>query len=100
MPFFKKKIIMPLARLVNKIFFNLNLSDPQSGFRVMTISAAKELDWQQDRMAHCSEILFLAHKRGLNIAEIPITVIYNDFGQRLGGGFKILKELLLGKLIY
>ncbi|MFH1413014.1 MAG: glycosyltransferase family 2 protein [bacterium] len=99
MPRFKKHVIMPLAKLVNKIFLNVNLTDPQSGFRAMTIEAAKKLNWQQDGMAHCSEILLLAHKRKLKITEVPITIIYKNFGQKLSGGVRIIKDLIIAKLI-
>lgn len=98
MPVLKKHIIMPLARLVNRLFFNIRLSDPQSGFRAFNRQAANQLDWQQDRMAHCSEILVSAHQTGLAIREVPITVVYNDFGQRFSGGFKILRDLFLAKM--
>lgn len=98
-PFFKRKVIMPLAKLVNRIFLNINMTDPQSGFRAMSAQAARRLDWRQDRMAHCSEILAEAAASGLKIKEVPITVIYRGFGQRLGSGIKILKELLMGALI-
>jgi len=99
MPAFKKKIIMPLARLVNRFFLNVRLTDPQSGFRAMSLSAAKKFTWHQDGMAHASEILFAVNQAKLRIKEVPIKVTYHDFGQRLSGGLKIIKDLLLSKLI-
>lgn len=98
-PFVKKNAILPLAKFVNRIFFGIKMTDPQSGFRAMSAHAAKQIDWQQDRMAHCSEILFTANKSGLKIKEVPITIIYYSFGQRFSGGFKILKDLFLARLI-
>jgi len=98
MPEFKKKFIMPLARFINKYVFRINLTDPQSGFRALGPLALQEIDWRQDRMAHCSEILVAAHRSGLTIAEVPITVIYHEFGQKIGGGLKILRDLFLSKL--
>lgn len=98
MPAFKKGIIMPLAHFINRVFFNIKMTDPQSGFRAFSSRAAKHLDWQQDRMAHCSEILVTAHASGLPIVEVPITVLYPNFGQKLGGGFKILYDMFIAKL--
>ncbi|MCX6792979.1 MAG: glycosyltransferase family 2 protein [Candidatus Falkowbacteria bacterium] len=98
MPGFKKKVIMPLARLVNRVFLNIKLSDPQSGFRAFSRRAAEKIDWSQDRMAHCSEILVVAHRSDLPLTEVPITVLYHDFGQRFSGGFKILRDLFLAKM--
>lgn len=99
MPFFKKYIIMPLAKAVNKIFFNINLTDPQSGFRAMSGEAARKISWQQDRMAHCSEIMFEIKKNNFKVKEAPITVIYHNFGQNFFGGLKILKDLFIAMLV-
>lgn len=99
MPWLKKRIIMPVARHINKLLWGINTTDPQSGFRAMTASAGKQILWEQDRMAHCSEILARAFAHKLRIKEVPITVIYHDFGQKLSGGFKIIKEMFLGYLI-
>jgi glycosyltransferase involved in cell wall biosynthesis len=99
MPFLKKGLIMPLARAVNRIFFQISLTDPQSGFRAMTAGAARQIDWQQDRMAHCSEIMLAVKKSNLAVAEAPIRVIYHHFGQSFFAGFKILKDLFMAMLI-
>ena len=98
MPKTKRYLIMPLARLVNRIFLGVRLTDPQSGLRAFNAEAGRRLNWQEDRMAHCSEILGLSIERGLRIKEVPMTVIYHDFGQRLTGGFKIIKDLFFNKL--
>ncbi|MDD4901041.1 MAG: glycosyltransferase family 2 protein [Patescibacteria group bacterium] len=99
MPFVKKYFIMPLARAVNGIFFKIDLTDPQSGFRAMTASAARKISWQQDRMAHCSEIMLMVKKNNLPVAEVPIKVIYRNFGQNFLGGFRILKDLFIAMLV-
>lgn len=98
-PLFKYYIILPLARLVNRLFFKVNFTDPQSGFRAMTSSAFTQIDWSQDRMAHCSEILAEVKRYNFKIVEVPIKVVYHNFGQRFSDGIKILKDLFLGSLI-
>ena len=50
-------------------------------------------------MSHNTEIVAQIKKHNLNFKEVPVTVIYNEFGQGIGGGFKIIKELILGRLI-
>lgn len=95
-PWFKKHVILGLAKIVNRVFLGINLTDPQSGFRAFSREAAEKLNWQQDKMAHCSEIMRLAFKNKLRAQEAPITIIYRNFGQRFSGGFKILEEFFLG----
>lgn len=99
MPKFKRAVIMPLARLVNRIFLNVRLTDPQCGFRALSRSGAEKIRWYQDGMAHCSEILYAAGRSGLRLKEVPVTVIYHRYGQRFWGGVKILKDLFLARLI-
>jgi glycosyltransferase involved in cell wall biosynthesis len=98
LPAFKKYIIMPIARWINAVFFKIKLTDPQSGFRAFSRQAALLVDWQQDRMAHCNEILINAHQQPLRIREVPITVIYHEFGQKFSGGIMILRDLFLASL--
>jgi glycosyltransferase involved in cell wall biosynthesis len=98
LPSLKRYVIMPLARLINNLFFNIRLTDPQSGFRAMNRKAAELIHWEQDRMAHCNEILIEAHRQPLRIVEVPITVLYEHFGQRFSGGIKILRDLFFARL--
>lgn len=98
MPKFKKNIIMPLAKVFNFIFFGIKTSDPQSGFRAMNKEVAEKIKIENNRMAHCTEILGKAHKYHFKIKEVPITVIYNDFGQKFSGSFRIIKDLFLKKI--
>jgi glycosyltransferase involved in cell wall biosynthesis len=98
MPRFKKYFIMPLARFINRVFFGVNLTDPQSGFRAMTAAVAEKIKIENDGMAHCNEILIKSFYHKFRVQEVPITVIYHDFGQKFGGGFRIIKDLIYKKI--
>ena len=97
-PLGKRFLLMPLARIINDLLFGVRLSDPQSGFRAFTASVGHQLYWRQDRMAHASELLALMVRGHWRIQEVPITVIYHEFGQGFFGGLKILKDLFLKRL--
>lgn len=99
MPFMKKYIIMPIARIINNIFFNIKLTDPQNGFRALSARAAEKIKIEQSDWAHCSEILAKVFAYNLKYKEIPVTVNYSRFGRNFSSGFKIIKDLLIGKLI-
>lgn len=75
-------------------------TDPQSGLRAMTGAAARAIDFRQDRMAHCSEILRLVARSGLRAEEVPVRVRYTADtlakGQKAGDAFKIVWQLFLG----
>jgi glycosyltransferase involved in cell wall biosynthesis len=99
LPPLKEKFFIPIARLVNFLLFSAVLTDPQSGFRAATRAAWEKIPIRQDGMAHCSEIIAKIFKNKLRVVEAPIIVHYNDFGQRFGGGVRIVKDLLLAKLM-
>lgn len=99
LPKMKKNIIMPLARLANKLFFNINLSDPQSGFRALNKEAVQKIKIENDGMAHCSEILYQIFKNNIKVKEVPITVTYHEYGQKISGGVRIMKDLIIKEII-
>jgi hypothetical protein len=53
----------------------------------------------QDRMAHATEIITKVKSNGLKHIEFPVKVEYREYGQGMGGGFQILKDLLFGKFV-
>jgi polyprenyl-phospho-N-acetylgalactosaminyl synthase len=99
LPWLKEKIFMPIARLVNLILLGAVLTDPQSGFRAGTAAAWQKIRINQNGMAHCSEIIAKVFKNKLRVLEVPITVRYDEFGQKFSGGVRIVKDLLLAKLM-
>lgn len=98
-PFFKKYFILPAARVLNYFLTGLRLTDAHCGLRAMNRMAAEKIKIEQDGMAHNTEIVAEIKKNNLRWREVPVTVIYHEFGQGVGGGFKILKELLVKKMI-
>ncbi|HNV96766.1 MAG TPA: glycosyltransferase family 2 protein [bacterium] len=99
MPWVKKNILFPIGRIVNRVVLKIKTTDPQSGFRAMTRDTAQKIQIEHDRKAHCSEILHKAFKYKLKIKEVPMTVIYNRFGQNFSGGVTIFKDLILKKIL-
>lgn len=97
-PFTKKFIIMPLARFINRLF-GIKMTDPQSGFRALNKETLKQIKIENRGMAHCSEILYKTFKTKARVIEVPITVTYHEFGQSFGGGFKIIKDMLIHNFI-
>ena len=99
LPAFKRYFILPLARLFNRLFFGIKLSDPQNGFRALSRRAAEIIKIENRAMAHNSEIQFKAFQNKLRVVEVPVTVIYHNFGQKMSGGLKIAVDLFISKII-
>lgn len=96
-PWSKRHLLLPAARLVNFFFTGLWLSDAHNGFRAFSRQAAELIKINQDKMAHNSEIVYQIKKNNLVFREIPITIYYHKYGQGIGGGVKIIKDLLFQK---
>ncbi len=94
-PWSKKYFILPIARVVNFLFTGLWLSDAHNGFRVLSRRAAKTMPIKQDRMAHASEILAQIKNKKISFKEMPVTVYYDHYGQKFGGGLKIIRDLII-----
>ncbi len=101
---------MPLLRravlFAGSVFSNIvlgiprRMTDPQSGLRAMTADAARRIDFRQDRMAHCSEILRLVTHSDLRWIEVPTRIRYTPEtlakGNKTSDAVKIVWHLLLG----
>ncbi|MBF8280407.1 MAG: Undecaprenyl-phosphate mannosyltransferase [Candidatus Magasanikbacteria bacterium] len=99
LPFLKRYLIMPVGRVVERIFTGLDLTDSHNGFRALSAGAAGRLHITLDRMAHNTEIIRSARRCGLRIVEVPVTIKYHEFGQGVGGGLEIVKDLLMQRWI-
>ncbi len=98
-PKFKKNIILPLARLIERMAGAAPLTDAHNGFRIFNNKALDVLRLNQARMAHATEIPQLINRHKLQYAEMPIIVTYKRFGQNLDGGFKIIRDLIMNKIV-
>ena len=98
MPWLKKWLILKPAVKFQNLLLGTNLSDTHNGFRAASRRALEKIKITQDGMAHASEIVEQAVKANLKYVEVPVKIVYNDFGQGFGSGLKILRDLILGKV--
>lgn len=98
-----RKLLLQAARTFNAFAVGVptHLTDPQSGYRAFSAQAAAKVDFKQDRMAHCSEILRLVTRsKSLRWKEVPVRVRYTQDSMRKGqkpwDAAKIAWQLLIG----
>ena len=99
LPWTKEHIILPVSKVINRLFSGLKLTDVHNGIRAFRSSIADQVYLSQDGMAHATEYPYLVKKNNIKYAEAPVKFIYHGYGQGIGGGIKILKELFTGKII-
>ncbi len=99
---FSRKVLLTAARTFNAFAMGIprKVTDPQSGMRAFNRQAAAALDFHQDRMAHCSEILRLATRSSLRWQEVPVRINYTAEslakGQKSTDALKIAWQIFLG----
>lgn len=72
MPWHHRYIGNPLLSLLLRLLFGANVSDTQSGFRLIKKDAWKKLNLQTTGMEFASEMIIRATKQKMRIAEVPI----------------------------
>ncbi len=102
---FARRFLMVGIKLFNALMLGItkNMTDPQSGMRAMSASAAESIPFSQDRMAHASEILRLVTRSKLRWVEVPVHVRYTQDslrkGQKSTDALKIVWQLFVGAFI-
>ncbi|MCX6746112.1 MAG: glycosyltransferase family 2 protein, partial [Candidatus Parcubacteria bacterium] len=97
-PWTKKYFILKPALIFNWFFTGIKLSDAHNGFRALSRQAANAIKITQDGMAHATEILDQVRAHDLNYTEVPVEIVYNQYGQRFLSGFKIIRDLIFAKI--
>jgi glycosyltransferase involved in cell wall biosynthesis len=93
-PFTKKYFLLKPGILINWFFTGLKLTDAHNGFRALSANAANLIRITQNGMAHNSEICEQVSRKELNYAEVPVDIIYKEYGQGFGSGVKIVFDLI------
>jgi glycosyltransferase involved in cell wall biosynthesis len=96
-PAFKRYVVLPFARWIDRCFGAVPLTDAHNGFRILSKRAIHTISIRQDRMAHATEIPQLVATHALTYIEYPVTVSYHEYGQSSIAGIKIITDLLLNK---
>ena len=90
----------PLLTLMINIIFHTQFSDTHSGFRAITREALDRLPLKTGGMEFASEMLVMASKEHLNIAEVPIDYYPRETPSKLhsfADGWRHIRFVLLMK---
>lgn len=97
-PFTKRLLIHKPAIWLNYILTGVMQTDAHCGFRALNRHAAQCCRFRINRMAHATELLDLIRRNNLRLKEVPVDILYHEYGQNFFGGLKIIKDLVLEKL--
>lgn len=98
MPWTKKYLILWPATVFNWLMTGIKLTDAHNGLRAFTKEAYQKMNLVQPRMAHNTEILSEIKRNKFRFKEVGVSVLYQEYGQGLIGGFRIIKDLIKEKI--
>lgn len=97
-----RRLMLKAAIAFTRLTGGGRFSDVHNGYRIMTRHFANHFKFQQNRMAHASEILTYITKNNIQFIEFPVTVTYSPHslksGQRNSNSLRIVMELILGRV--
>lgn len=89
--------------LITHLLFGINVTDSQSGLRIYSKNAIKNLSWKSTGYEFCSEMIWRAKQAKMTIGEYPIQAIYTDYsrakGQNNWNAINIVKRLFKQRLV-
>ena len=96
-----KKTILRLARLFERVFYRIHLSDAHNGMRVLSRKSCEYLtNLSCSGMAHATEIPYILTKKSIYINDFPCSVNYKKHiskGQPIMNLLNIVSDLIQAK---
>lgn len=95
---FSRNFANSVMNLLTRIFYNVNVSDSQTGFRALTIDALNKIEINARGYLISSEFIREINDNNIPFAEVPIQTIYTPETQAKGTNvteaFKILLQMI------
>jgi hypothetical protein len=99
-----RKIILWIAKLVTKIFYGANISDPHNWYRVIPIPTLRKFVITADGMHYANELNEQIKKHHMKYTEIPVHIRYTEYsldkGQKNSNSLKLAGEMIYKKLFF
>lgn len=97
-----KNFANTVMNILTRIFYRVNVSDSQTGFRALTADALKKIEMNVQGYIVASEFLRQFKEKGIKFEEVTITTIYTPETQAKGTNamvgikimFNMIKQLL------
>jgi len=99
-----RKCILAIAKLVTKIFYGANISDPHNGYRVISLPILRKFIITSDGMHYANEVNEQIKKHHMKYREIPVHIRYTEYslkkGQKNSNSIKLAAEMIYKKIFF
>jgi hypothetical protein len=101
-----RKLILRISKIVTRIFYGSQVSDPHNWYRVISLSALQKFNLTSDGMHYANEFNEQLHKNKLSYMEIPVHIRYTDYStsknhrQKNSNSIKLWIEMIYKKIFF
>ncbi|HBB03957.1 TPA: hypothetical protein DCZ39_03585 [Patescibacteria group bacterium] len=74
-----RKMILWIAKLVTRIFYGANISDPHNGYRVISLPTLRKFVITADGMHYANEVNEQIKRNHMRYIEIPVHIRYTEY---------------------
>lgn len=90
-----KNFANSVMNILTRLFYNVNVSDSQTGFRALTINALNKISINAQGYLISSEFIREINDNNIPFEEVVIRTIYNEETQHKGTNFKVGIKIML-----
>ena len=84
-----KNFANTVMNILTRLFYNVNVSDSQTGFRALTVDALNKISINAQGYLISSEFIREINDKNIPFEEVIIRTIYNEETQHKGTNFKV-----------
>lgn len=99
-----RKIILWIAKLVTKILYGANISDPHNGYRVISLPTLRKFVITSDGMHYANEVNEQIKRYHMRYKELPVHIRYTDYSlkkwQKNSNSIKLAAEMIYKKIFF
>lgn len=99
-----RKMILWIAKLVTRIFYGANISDPHNGYRVISLPTLRKFVITADGMHYANEVNEQIKRNHMRYIEIPVHIRYTEYSlkkwQKNSNSLKLAAEMIYKKLFF
>lgn len=99
-----RRVILIISRLVTRLMYGAQITDPHNGFRVLSIAALQKFTISADGMHYANEINEQIRFHKMHYEEVPVHIRYTSYslakGQKNSNSIKLAIEMIYKKLFF
>ncbi len=101
-----RKIILRISKVITRMFYGSQVSDPHNWYRVISLPALQKFEFTSDWMHYANEFNEQLHRYKLKYKEIPVHIRYTQYStsknhrQKNSNSIKLGFEMIYRKIFF